>query len=87
MKQSISQSKYRKNMMSGLSSRNILGHLILLKKKKTHMFHPLEDLKDSGKLSIFNEMFDGLSCSEVAATGPASLLCLCCGWYSSDCTI
>lgn len=49
-------------MMSGLSSRNILGHLTLLKKDTYgfEIFHPLEDLKDSEKLSIFNEMFDDL---------------------------
>lgn len=76
-------------MMLGLSSRNILGHLTLLKKDiyGFEIFHPPEDLKDSEQLSIFNEMFDGLLYSEVAVTGPASLLCLCYGWYSSDCTI
>lgn len=77
-------------MTLGLNSRNILGHLTLLGKKTTYgfeNFHPPEDLKDSEQLPIFNEMIDGLLRSEVAAMGLVSLLCLCCGWYSSDHTI
>lgn len=60
MKQPTSQSQYRKDMMSGLSSRNILGHLALKKKKEKknaygfEKFQPTEDFKDNEQLYIFN---------------------------------